>query len=130
MTTLDDLAAAAEKATPGPWWTPEQDADPAIVYGPDGDEIATVQGNLGKGQDASDNARFIALADPTTVLRLVAVVRAADSYSPERDHDWRCEYRTAEAGWQPGDSPVIRCECGYDELQAALAALRKESGDA
>lgn len=54
---------------------------------------------------------------------LLDVAKAADDYSPERAHDWRCEYRTAEAGWQPGDSPIIRCECGYDELQAALAAL-------
>jgi hypothetical protein len=65
-----------------------------------------------------------------TIEAYEAVAEAARDYSPERDHDWRCEYRTAEVGWQPGDPPVIRCECGFDELQAALAALdiAKEAG--
>lgn len=50
-----------------------------------------------------------------------AVAEAARRYSPQ--HDWRCEFRTRTAGWQPGGPPVIRCECGCDELQHALAAL-------
>lgn len=48
---------------------------------------------------------------------------AAEAYSPQYDHDWRCEYRTEAAGWKPGEPPVIRCECGYDDLRVARAQL-------
>jgi hypothetical protein len=51
------------------------------------------------------------------------VIAAAREYSPTYDHDWRCEYRTEAVGWKSGDPPVIVCECGYDELRDALAAL-------
>lgn len=38
-------------------------------------------------------------------------------------HSWRCEFRVAAMGWKPGNPPLIRCECGLDEYEAALDAL-------
>jgi hypothetical protein len=71
-------------------------------------------------------ARDLLAAHPReTTDTLMAVVEAARTYSPRADHDWRCEYRTAEKGWKAGDPPVIDCECGYDRLQEALDALRE-----
>lgn len=69
---------------------------------------------------------FTATDDGMVVLpaEALAVVKAAEAYSPREDHDWRCEYRTAAVGWKEGDPPVIRCECGRDDLDSALAAFR------
>lgn len=62
---------------------------------------------------------------------LERLVRAADEYGPREAHDWRCEYRTAEMGWVEGEPPVIKCECGFDDLQAAIVdaqlALKSEA---
>ena len=49
------------------------------------------------------------------------LVNAVTDYSPREDHDWRCEYRTEKVGgWKPGYPPVIRCECGFEELGRAV----------
>ena len=53
-------------------------------------------------------------------VALERLVAAVLDYSPREDHDWRCEYRTAEAGWVEGGPPVIRCECGFDALGLAV----------
>jgi len=57
-------------------------------------------------------------------VALEQLVCDAAGYSPRYDHDWRCEIRTAAAGWKAGDPPVIRCECGRVELDAALEQAR------
>lgn len=123
----------ADRTAPGTWRIYDTDtARVGIDAGDDGPVVIFASRFSNKdfgGVYHEADARFIVYAD-RTIEAYEAVVEAARNYSPERDHDWRCEYRTAEVGWQPGDSPVIRCECGYDELQTALAALdiAKEAG--
>lgn len=71
MTTLDQLEALAKAATPGPWEFYEWD---------DGDftsmvrdvELATI--TTPRSYTRSDN-RFIAAANPTAILALIALVR-------------------------------------------------------
>jgi hypothetical protein len=48
------------------------------------------------------------------------LVEAVHGYSPRENHDWRCEYRTAERGYVPGGPRVIDCECGFDDLGLAV----------
>ncbi|HET7070127.1 MAG TPA: hypothetical protein VFI40_04840 [Nocardioides sp.] len=98
---------------------------------------------VGNGPRQTDNADAIIAAvesvarsiPETQGLRpaLARLVKAVEAYSPRDDHDWRCEYRTAEAGYVEGGPPVIRCECGFDDLglavRDALDALAAPSPD-
>ena len=76
-------------------------------------QIATL-----KAQLEQERARVATLVDALESYR-----EAVLDYSPREDHDWRCEIRTADAGWKPGDPPVIDCECGFDELGRATAKV-------
>ncbi len=74
------------------------------------------------------------MTEPTLRDALKRLVEAWLDYSPQEDHDWRCEYRKADMGWVRGTPPIIRCECGFDELgvvvrdaQDALAATGDET---
>jgi hypothetical protein len=80
MSPYDQVAAVLATTTPDGWWTPDEESDPQGVYGPDGDEVARVNGNLALGGEAADNARFIALAR-NTYPELLAVARAAEAVS-------------------------------------------------
>jgi hypothetical protein len=63
-------------------------------------------------------AKVAALRGALTMLR-----DAVLDYSPRYDHDWRCERRTKESGWDGDpDHPVVVCECGFEELGKATAA--------
>lgn len=73
MTTLDQLAALAAAATPGPW---VQIDGTTTVDSMDGDDRWPLADALGNAADAA----YIAAADPATVQALVAVVRAAQAY--------------------------------------------------
>ncbi len=59
------------------------------------------------------------MTEPTLREALKRLVEAWLDYSPQ-DHNWRCEYRKADMGWVRGTPPIIRCECGFDELAAAV----------
>ena len=100
---LVELREAAEKATPGPWkpcganddrcqcrqvWS--EPADIPIVYTlRDSDENWT-GGDGATEEQAKDNATFIAAADPTTVLTLIARVEAAEA-EVKRQYELRLE---------------------------------------
>jgi hypothetical protein len=71
-----------EKHTPGPWVATDEMANDrsicvgdAAVWGPDGDMVADVHGNLALEGDAVANARLIAAAPD-----LLAALRAAKRY--------------------------------------------------
>lgn len=94
--THDELRALASAATPGPWETGDADPEGVIYVGARfQDEVyATADLNYASLADAKvvEDARYIAAANPATVLalldevaRLRAVARAA------------CEERTEEA---------------------------------
>lgn len=78
---LDELERLAKAATPGPWW--EEDLDGEGFYwsihagtkdGPDELVLAQADGLLEEHEDRA-NFRFIAAANPQTVLELIARAR-------------------------------------------------------
>ncbi len=77
---LDELEAAARRATEGAW---AQSLDPdhwAVIYGRGGACICTLNAWVDALDEAQANARHVAAADPATVLALVAEVRVARVY--------------------------------------------------
>jgi hypothetical protein len=81
MTEIDRLEELAKAATPGKWQSfYEGGGDHEIVSG-DIDIATATSGNAFSSNDsfevASANAAYIAACDPSTILRLVRVARAA-----------------------------------------------------
>ena len=98
MTTLDDLKAAAQAATPGTW---EAEGIGGIHMDGTSDGYRISSGSVRRvaqlymgdptRQQNAANARYIAKANPETVLDLIARLTAA-----ERDRDaWH--FKVAEA---------------------------------
>ena len=76
---LDALEALAKAATPGPWnWHYSNGS--IIVDGPESDKVATIHVGM-DNQPAEHKARFIAAANPETVLALIALVRELEGFS-------------------------------------------------
>jgi uncharacterized protein YciI len=71
---LDDLQRVAEQATPGPWHP--------LVYGQQADVRATREGGSTWIAEcrAKEDATYIAAIDPRSLLKLIAVARAAQEY--------------------------------------------------
>lgn len=69
------LAALAEAATPGPWFS-----DGWVVYAGEQDEPSMFLELGGSEKETGPDAEFIAAADPSTVLALVRVAEAAGQY--------------------------------------------------
>lgn len=69
---LTELKKAAEAATPGPWKLGNR-ANMAL----DPDTLEIMAGNFYVTDAISRDATFIALANPATILKLIAVVEAA-----------------------------------------------------
>lgn len=108
MTTLDELLALAEQATPGPWHADE-------VYAgvdDDGEEVATGWfrdcdlGTVDVGDYNTlrwEDARYIAALSPEVVKALVAVAEAAEwmrdvihgEWCAFNDHGEPCQQATA-----------------------------------
>ena len=105
---LTDLKKAAEVATPGPWECEHNSWDTSTVYG-QGNAVAQcpIDGLACEGTQEryeaikEANAKFITLANPATVLKLIAVVEAAKKVPISYHAQWPC----------------------YTELQAALKEL-------
>lgn len=72
MTDYTKLKALAESATPGPWEAGDMPHDLDSVYGPSGC-VAGVDSDCGVA-GAIHTARFIAAADPTTILAMLAEI--------------------------------------------------------
>lgn len=89
MTDLDELEALAKAATPGPWndrgtsiddFGREYEASLSFEWTPNG------IGDPGLNDNFLNDAAFIAAANPTTLLALIARVRAAEG--DKRRMDW------------------------------------------
>lgn len=86
MTRLDDLDALVAAATPGPWFAGEEAANWDLRGVP----LAAVIGGTVEPEDViacvaaarQKNAAFIAACDPTTIRKLIAVVRAVHGFTP------------------------------------------------
>lgn len=123
-----ELKKLAEKATPGPW-VPFCKTRVQAVFGPDGpqpDSKGTVVN--WPGFDSSDatssqrkaNAKFIAAANPATVLSLIAALSAVTA---ERDRlDAECG-RLLEGKIQDAETIYI-LEAERDQLRAEVEMLR------
>ena len=59
--TPEQVTAALAARTPGPWWTQGR-TELGWVAGPDGDVVATTNGNLALGGEPWENARAIVVA--------------------------------------------------------------------
>jgi len=70
MTKLTALIEAANTATPGPWTWPNVGSSDFVISGPDRLAI----GHL----DSPRTAKYIALANPTTILELCALLEKAE----------------------------------------------------
>lgn len=70
---LHTLKALAEAATPGPWEA-GNDIGEGEVYGVDGYAVVGAAAQAWTRREVDANARFIAAANPQTVLALVAEV--------------------------------------------------------
>lgn len=86
MIDLDNLAALASAATPGPWsYQEDSDAYTHIIrpaVNPGRMIASALQTSQAHGEA---NGRFIAAANPTVILELVAIARAAADSLPKID---------------------------------------------
>lgn len=83
MTNLiDQLEAAAKAATPGPWKRDNYDR-PNMQIIANGNEVIVFHHSHERQEAARvvPNHQYIALANPDTILKLIAVVRAAEELS-------------------------------------------------
>lgn len=106
----ESLRAAAEGATPGPWAYDDGDG---MVYTilPGDDYIDVAQAK----SDLLHDARYIAAANPTAVLALIARVEAAEF---ERDH-WK------KAAETRGQMMTENADRAFAMLEKAMASTRR-----
>jgi hypothetical protein len=83
--SLSELELVARAATPGPWVTPahqlsiHEQKEPCTA-------VAFVMTKSGCCENHAANAAYIAAANPETILKLIAVARAAkDAYDFEKN---------------------------------------------
>lgn len=74
MTWLDELDAAAEKATPGPWHAGKP-ARGLRIYIFDSENRYLFQ----QQREVEPNAAYVAACSPERIRKLIACVRAADA---------------------------------------------------
>ena len=112
--TLDDLEQLTKRATPGPWGVGT--SAPTCIKTPAGKVIAKM------GPDAAyDDDEYIAAVSPETVLKLIAIARAAEAVRRRLD---RLAKRTV-IGQTMREHGVVYAE--DDALRAALDALDEDS---
>jgi hypothetical protein len=105
---LDTLEKLAREATPGPWRT---DPHALAVYGAER-SVATLYTKSGAITGHERNAPYIAAADPATVLKMIAAIRAAAEHVESMDN------------YEHGDLvPMNRTRGTTAALRDALAAL-------
>lgn len=133
---IDRLEQQAKEATPGPWSTEHNDdavdyvvrqtvAIPDWIVAPD-DGICSDPG-LQAAQQRRVNNRFIAAANPDTVLRLLAMLREAQhslaecyrlsGADPDGNEDWRLARHAVEE--------VRRLRADHDAYEARESSLRE-----
>ncbi|EOC0433290.1 ead/Ea22-like family protein [Cronobacter dublinensis] len=118
------LKAAAEKATPGKWWI---DSHGSAMVSFTGNGMKTIfvtdgkamgkavrhqdTGNLSHWRNDND-ATFIATANPSTVLELIAALEAAEKHNAE-----------LEQVLSAAQNDEIDARCHVDELERRVAEL-------
>lgn len=118
MTDLDDLEKKARGATPGPWMRlfGERTVYDRMEDGCRGNAI--VRADLGHSQQDGRNLDFIAAANPSAILDLIARCRKAEE-AAEFNFE---QYQDA--------SRLLNEECEKTErLQARVAELEAQSGE-
>ena len=81
--SLDKLAELAKAATPGPWHV-EEDIDPPTYWVIGANREERKDGAVALGYNSNNDANdvpYIAACDPATILKLLAVVKAAKEWS-------------------------------------------------
>lgn len=116
---LDELERLASAATPGPWdWYSETGITPFVcTYSEDSKGNRALKGSVGVGSPKVlvKDVQYIAAANPDTVLKLIAVAKAAK------------RYKNAKDAVQIGPVNHIRdCTPFMEALKEALAALEEE----
>jgi len=115
---LDALQAAAEAATPGPWWDRSDEyGQSAPHYGEYGWSVpGCPAGETEDSPQGRADAAYIAAADPTTILALIRRVRDAEA---ERD---KCAAAAVAA--YDGNALIQQANAARDEAEATLAKVR------
>lgn len=143
MTDITELAqrmkAAAEKATPGPWYVHDKPCEDGN-YGIDTSdkeflaEAVVWWGFARQSIWREEDAKYIALANPANVLALVEALEKSQRYAKERDEEnqdlmltigrFRVEREGLEA-IRAAAEKLVRCKGRYHSEQnyRALAAL-------
>ncbi|MEH5319216.1 ead/Ea22-like family protein [Klebsiella pneumoniae] len=143
MTNITELAqslkAAAEKATPGPWYVHDKPCEDGN-YGIDTSdkeflaEAVVWWGFARQSIWREEDAKYIALANPANILALVEALEKAQQYAKERDEEnqdlmltigrFRVEREGLEA-IRAAAEKLVRCKGRYHSEQnyRALAAL-------
>ncbi|HHL3766031.1 TPA: ead/Ea22-like family protein [Klebsiella pneumoniae] len=143
MTNITELAqrmkAAAEKATPGPWYVHDKPCEDGN-YGIDTSdkeflaEAVVWWGFARQSIWREEDAKYIALANPANVLALVEALEKSQRYAKERDEEnqdlmltigrFRVEREGLEA-IRAAAEKLVRCKGRYHSEQnyRALAAL-------
>jgi len=83
---IDELERLAKAATPGPWAHDRYNSVNYVNwYGFDEPPITCTVTSLGNDEN---NSKYIAAANPDTILKLIAVVRAAQNWKKTHHNDW------------------------------------------
>ena len=91
---IAELEKLAREATPGPWLTKSslyaRVGCESVAKGDGSTFIADCDGDSGRVPQDAKNAAYIAAANPAAVLKLIAVVRAAERVLERWDsRDWK-----------------------------------------
>ena len=109
---LDELETLAKKATPGKWNFTYTEPYEAKFIGPKGITVWLDDAPVHEFNSQVDNdANYIAAANPDTVLKLIAVARAAP--------------KGCNCGIAIGDPRISDHSTACKELMAALEALNE-----
>ena len=110
MTPLPELERLARAATPGPWSSCSSGAFVTADNEAAGENYICSLVNCDGTRETQD---YIAAANPASILRLLAAVKAARKLTGHAD---LCPLHWNDPG---------PCDCGFERLEQALAELDK-----
>lgn len=104
---LDALTEAAEKSTQGPWYNSEWTESLCVVKTEDGTGVAVINRGVHYRGDCRIDGRYIALANPENILRLIKEIRKRDrAIEVMSNGPWYVQYY--QNGKQTLDENAIR----------------------
>ncbi|ELY2932159.1 ead/Ea22-like family protein [Cronobacter sakazakii] len=116
MTDTAKLKAAAEKATPGPWRRTATIFN-GITYGPFSLTNEKVLANVAE----KANAEFIAAANPTAVLELIAALEAAEKRNAELTDALKQAVNGYKSCLRTGHERIVELGGECDEPEVMIA---------